>query len=802
MRDLASGLAFLASQNLIHRDIKPQNLLLTGPLPLDELDDPSRSDEEENKRRIENFPSSQFHLKLADFGFARHLQKTSLAETLCGSPLYMAPEILQHRRYDNKADLWSAGTVLFEMIAGRPPFHGENHMDLLRNIQQKAVRLPPDVKVTDECVQLLRILLNRNPMKRANFTEFIETTNKFVAVGCNGATSVQVENSTSKFGSVANVNGIASALNPQTKANLGPISEVEESYLASSNVQEVEMQSRGQAEPIRSFQNSQAQNHGLSQHTHAYNNHSGPRPQSHFTPLQPSPPGSIPVRSSSPHVIPPMTLKSSNEPRSHSRRSDSQHSDDSSSGGFVMVEKGHQSSPTSPRGRPDERRSSLTRWSSRHVVPASALTGNASPPSSPRSNSSRLLSAGKTILSARSMIPPSIPFVRKGMLSTSPGTGGAFMGMLGSSNKNNIMAAKPTDSFDLEAATKLLSTADDVGRRAINVAHVGDTRAYLAMKLIISIDNTELHSVAEAARGGEMLNDTFSTDGYNRSRTISADQGSSKVTTSDNGIDDDDDDDDEMPFAMALNDDETVEDDKSALLAVQKQSFDEGGDQRDNNHEENADTEQSKEFKITSHFSEGLACYMKALYMLKSSVNAAQQILDQLNRSLAAASPSSSSDLAAQFKNRCEVSFNWLSGQFKGVLERADAANSEIQKYSGDEFQTMEVMSVEELIYNHSLACGKDGAVKQLLGQYENARSCYRSAGLLAETLLMEQKLVEEDKRILEGYVQGFSERINEIDNIMIQQSRHSISSSSSYKGRSSATSSRRGSSTVVPFAS
>lgn len=101
MRDLASGLAFLASQNLIHRDIKPQNLLLTGPLPLDELDDPSRSDEEENKRRIENFPSSQFHLKLADFGFARHLQKTSLAETLCGSPLYMAPEILQHRRCDN-----------------------------------------------------------------------------------------------------------------------------------------------------------------------------------------------------------------------------------------------------------------------------------------------------------------------------------------------------------------------------------------------------------------------------------------------------------------------------------------------------------------------------------------------------------------------------------------------------------------------------------------------------------------------------------------------------------------------------
>lgn len=98
MRDLAAGLNFLWSHELIHRDIKPQNLLLTGPLPLDEVSDPEKNEEMEAKRRQINFPSADFVLKIADFGFARHLQTASLAETLCGSPLYMAPEILQHHR--------------------------------------------------------------------------------------------------------------------------------------------------------------------------------------------------------------------------------------------------------------------------------------------------------------------------------------------------------------------------------------------------------------------------------------------------------------------------------------------------------------------------------------------------------------------------------------------------------------------------------------------------------------------------------------------------------------------------------
>jgi serine/threonine protein kinase len=87
----AEGLRFLSSRNLIHRDIKPQNLLLT------------------------KF-ATDAGIKIADFGFARHLAQADLAQTLCGTPLYMAPEIMQFRQYDAKADLWSVGAVLYEMV--------------------------------------------------------------------------------------------------------------------------------------------------------------------------------------------------------------------------------------------------------------------------------------------------------------------------------------------------------------------------------------------------------------------------------------------------------------------------------------------------------------------------------------------------------------------------------------------------------------------------------------------------------------------------------------------------------------
>ena len=91
------------------------------------------------------------------------------------------------KKYDAKADLWSVGTVLFEMISGETPFHGNGSLsDLLRNMQSEAARLPADVHVSKECLTLLKLTLVCNPNSRTDFKGFFEASEAFVALGCNG----------------------------------------------------------------------------------------------------------------------------------------------------------------------------------------------------------------------------------------------------------------------------------------------------------------------------------------------------------------------------------------------------------------------------------------------------------------------------------------------------------------------------------------------------------------------------------------------------------------------------------------
>ncbi|KAH8166529.1 hypothetical protein CIB48_g1699 [Xylaria polymorpha] len=176
LKQLASALQFLREGNFVHRDIKPQNLLLLPSVTYRESNQESRpvlSASQDSLIPAVGLQSLPM-LKLADFGFARVLPSTSLAETLCGSPLYMAPEILRYERYDAKADLWSVGTVAYEMISGKPPFRASNHVELLRKIEgnNDNIKFPKEVQVTPDLKALIRALLKRKPVERMSFEDF------------------------------------------------------------------------------------------------------------------------------------------------------------------------------------------------------------------------------------------------------------------------------------------------------------------------------------------------------------------------------------------------------------------------------------------------------------------------------------------------------------------------------------------------------------------------------------------------------------------------------------------------------
>lgn len=144
LKQLAEGMQYLREFDIVHRDLKPQNLLL------------SRDGTEES-----------LVLKIADFGFARFIEPESVASTICGSPLYMAPEILQFLPYSNKSDLWSIGAIFYQMITGEPPFNVKTQYELLRLLQTKEVCFPTDC--SDECGDLLKGLLTKDPERRLDW---------------------------------------------------------------------------------------------------------------------------------------------------------------------------------------------------------------------------------------------------------------------------------------------------------------------------------------------------------------------------------------------------------------------------------------------------------------------------------------------------------------------------------------------------------------------------------------------------------------------------------------------------------
>ncbi|MGH0151711.1 UNVERIFIED_CONTAM: hypothetical protein FKN15_020703 [Acipenser sinensis] len=135
--EIASALGYLHSLHIVYRDLKPENILL----------------------------DSQGHIVLTDFGLCKEgVDPNSTTSTFCGTPEYLAPEVLQKQAYDRTVDWWCLGSVLYEMMYGLPPFYSRNTAEMYNNILHKALVLKPNV--SNAGCQLLQGLLQKDRKHR------------------------------------------------------------------------------------------------------------------------------------------------------------------------------------------------------------------------------------------------------------------------------------------------------------------------------------------------------------------------------------------------------------------------------------------------------------------------------------------------------------------------------------------------------------------------------------------------------------------------------------------------------------
>jgi len=157
LRQLAGAMVAMNSKGIVHRDLKPQNILLA------------------HDGQTRNPNPADIRLKIADFGFARFLQDGVMAATLCGSPMYMAPEVIMSLQYDAKADLWSLGTIVFQCLTGKAPFQAQTPQ-ALKQFYERNAKLAPRVPsgTSPEFTHLLHNLLKRDAKDRISFDDFIQ----------------------------------------------------------------------------------------------------------------------------------------------------------------------------------------------------------------------------------------------------------------------------------------------------------------------------------------------------------------------------------------------------------------------------------------------------------------------------------------------------------------------------------------------------------------------------------------------------------------------------------------------------
>jgi serine/threonine protein kinase len=149
---VVSAVKYLHENGIAHRDLKPENLLSAG---------------EEEKEIV----------KIADFGFSKSFaEEGEKLMTSCGSPGYVAPEILTAESYDKSVDMWSVGVIIYILLSGYPPFYADSAPALFKKIMDVKYDFDDSVwdDISDSAKDLIRNLLVKDPSKRYTASQCLE----------------------------------------------------------------------------------------------------------------------------------------------------------------------------------------------------------------------------------------------------------------------------------------------------------------------------------------------------------------------------------------------------------------------------------------------------------------------------------------------------------------------------------------------------------------------------------------------------------------------------------------------------
>ena len=146
MKDVISAVYYLHNMKpiIIHRDIKPENVLLAEGLVA----------------------------KLTDFGWSNYMQEDEKRTTVCGTPIYLAPEIIKEEGHDEKVDIWCIGVLCFELITGNVPFQGSDIDTLKDNILHLKIAWPKDINI--DAKNLIKKILKSDPSSRISLEEMLQ----------------------------------------------------------------------------------------------------------------------------------------------------------------------------------------------------------------------------------------------------------------------------------------------------------------------------------------------------------------------------------------------------------------------------------------------------------------------------------------------------------------------------------------------------------------------------------------------------------------------------------------------------